>query len=159
MQAANLLLLTFKKSVEGFLGNAATGILMFFEDAAFFIDMVAAKIRVATDALNTFASIVSTLGGVGPVIDAAVGAATSAVGTVGPAAPTQQQGSVPKPSTPVEDNRGQVQVGATASASTGGTMVAGAGSNIFYMTVNNALDIEEVAYRVAEIIQSRRSNS
>ena len=159
MQAGNLLLLTFKKSVEGFLGNAATGILMFFEDAAFFIDMVAAKIRVATDALNTFASIVSTLGGVGPVIDAAVSSATAAVGTVGPAAPTQQQGSVPKPSTPVGDNRGQVQVGATASASTGGTMVAGAGSNIFYMTVNNDLDIQQVAYEVARIIQQERSST
>jgi hypothetical protein len=185
MQAGNLLLLTFKKSVEGFLGNAATGILMFFEDAAFFIDMVAAKIRVATDALNTFASIVSTLGGVGPVIDAAVGTAAAglqaAADTV-EGAINQGAGAAAGAATGVPVGAGNVNStntnsgggiapsnsqGATTSGGSGGRgqttiaqpMVAGAGSNIFYMTVNNALDIEEVAYRVAEIIQSRRSNS
>ena len=163
MQAGNLLLLTFKKSVEGFLGNVAAGWVKFFEDAAFFIDVVASKIRLATEALNNFAMAIQTVGGAVPFIDAAVGAAGDAV-NVGPGPSTQQQGGlVPKDNTTTgatttggAGGRGQVTVGAPVAAGAG---VIPAGANVFYMTINNALDIEEVAYRVAEIIQSRRSNS
>lgn len=79
MRAANLLLLTFQQSVEGFLGNVAQGWNQFFKDAAFFIDVVASKIRLATEALNAFAMGIQALGGVGAAIDGAVGAAQGAV--------------------------------------------------------------------------------
>lgn len=85
---------------------------------------------------------------------------------------TAGQGNVVTPIPPmgagdVPDTSPAGPQGATTSGGSGGRgqttiaqpMVAGAGSNIFYMTVNNALDIEEVAYRVAEIIQSRRSDT
>lgn len=119
----------------------------FIQDAS---DAAAAGVQAAADVTGA---------AIGAGASAAAGASTGAgVGSAPVDSPGTSSGGGIAPSN---------SQGATTSGGTGGRgqttiaqpMVAGAGSNIFYMTVNNALDIEEVAYRVAEIIQSRRSDT
>lgn len=67
------------------------------------------------------------------------------------------QGSAPKPSVPLGDNRGQATGGVMTSTS---TTVAPNGvvmHNVFH--VYNNIDVEEAAYKIAAEIQQRRSNT